>query len=92
MKKTSLPSTPVCQPITLIVKPSPEPTYQPISVDSMRTSPASGVRRSPTAQSRIGEGCGSGRVIGLICLHEVKYGHREGWSRTSIVGKGVKHA
>ena len=50
MKNTSLPSVPVCQPITASFTPSPEPEYQPMKLESMSTSPATQVTRSPAAQ------------------------------------------
>ena len=50
MKKTSLPSTPLCQPITASFTPTPEPAYQSMNEESMSTSPATQVMRSPAAQ------------------------------------------
>src|SRR5262249_4372135 len=50
MKKTSLPSVPVCQPITASLTPRPEPEYHPMKLESIRTSPATQVARSPAAQ------------------------------------------
>ena len=46
---TSFPSVPVCQPITLITIPSPEPEYQPMKDDSIRTSPETQVMTPPAA-------------------------------------------
>src|SRR5262249_41962364 len=49
MKKTSLPNVPVCQPITAIVGPTdPEPAYQSVKAEMLRTSPAIQVARAPT--------------------------------------------
>ena len=82
MKKTSLPRTPVCQPMTLIVRPSPEPTYQPIRAESMSTSPESPgepLAEGPEPQSGwLLRRAGSGRRDGVICLHGVKYGSHVG--------------
>ena len=50
MKKTSLPSAPVCQPITPIVIPSPEPAYQSVNADTASSSPDSHVSRAPIDQ------------------------------------------
>jgi hypothetical protein len=50
MTSTIFASVPVCQPMTAIVGSSPTPTYQPISVDRLSTSPESQVRRSPAPQ------------------------------------------
>ena len=47
--KTSLPSVPVCHPITLITIPSPEPEYQPMKDDSISTSPETHVMTPPAA-------------------------------------------
>ena len=49
MKKTSLPITPVCQPVTASVTPSPDPVYQPMNADSISTSPDTHVTFSPAA-------------------------------------------
>src|SRR5262249_10616350 len=50
MKKTSFPSVPVCQPITAIVGPTaPEPAYQSVKTEMLRTRPEIQVARSPTA-------------------------------------------
>jgi hypothetical protein len=51
MKKTSLPSVPVCQPITLVVGPSPEPTYQPVKAEIASIKPETHVSVSPKAQT-----------------------------------------
>ena len=49
MKKTSLPSVPVCHPITAIVGPTdPEPAYQSVKAEMLRTSPEIQVARAPT--------------------------------------------
>ena len=50
MKKTSLPSTPVFQPITASFTPTLSPLYQPISVESVRMNAASQTIRSPEPQ------------------------------------------
>ena len=50
MKKTSFPSAPVCHPITLVVGPSPEPTYQSVKAEMARISPEIQVRRWPQPQ------------------------------------------
>src|SRR5215471_18208590 len=65
MKKTSLPSTPVCQPITASLTPTPEPAYQPMNDERASTSPDTHVTGSPAAQSpsgapRTGLGGGTG--------------------------------
>ena len=47
-KKTSLPSAPVCQPVTESVKPSAWlPEYQSVKAEIASTSPAIQARRSP---------------------------------------------
>ena len=47
-KKTSLPSAPVCQPVTESVSPSAWlPAYQSVNAEMARTSPAIQARRSP---------------------------------------------
>ncbi len=61
MKKTSLPSVPVCQPITLVVGPSPEPTYQPVKAEIARTRPDTQVSVSPHAQTSSAGRFGRGR-------------------------------
>jgi hypothetical protein len=63
MKKTSLPSVPVCQPITLVVGPSPEPTYQPVNAEIARTRPETQVRVSPQAQTSSSGRLGRGREL-----------------------------
>src|SRR5437660_6203207 len=50
MKNTSFPSAPVCQAITLVVGPSPDPTYQSMKADSIRISPEIQVSRWPQPQ------------------------------------------
>ena len=48
MKKTSLPSAPVCQPVTDRVSPSAcVPAYQSVNAEMARTSPAIQASRSP---------------------------------------------
>ena len=48
MKNTSLPSEPVCQPITESVSPSAwVPEYQSVNEEMARTRPATQARRSP---------------------------------------------
>src|SRR4051812_8381389 len=59
MKKTSFPRTPVCQPITASLTPTPEPAYHPMNDESMSTSPATQVTRSPAAQTPLGRGRGA---------------------------------
>src|SRR3954468_15733574 len=63
MKKTSFPSAPVCQPITLVVGPSPDPTYQPVNAERASTSPETQVSWWPQPQicsnEREGRGCGA---------------------------------
>src|SRR3954452_7716540 len=50
MKKTSLPSVPVCQPMTAIVGPTdPDPAYQSVKAETLSTRPATHVARSPAA-------------------------------------------
>ena len=50
MKNTSLPSVPVCQPMTAIVGPlDPDPAYQSVKAETLSTRPATQVARSPTA-------------------------------------------
>ena len=49
-KQTSLPSVPVCQPMTPIVRPSPDPAYQSMKLDSIRTSPETQAMRPPAVQ------------------------------------------
>ena len=46
-KKTTLPATPVSQPITDTFTPSPGPEYQPVNAETARTTPASSPSRSP---------------------------------------------
>ena len=50
MKKTSFPISPVCQPITASLTPTPEPAYQSMKVERARISPEIQVTRSPAAQ------------------------------------------
>jgi hypothetical protein len=50
MKKTSFPSTPLCQPITASFTPTPDPAYQSMNEERARMSPAIQVMRSPAAQ------------------------------------------
>ena len=50
MKKTSLPRMPVFQPVTAIVRPSPEPVYQPMNAESIITVAAIHCTRSPSSQ------------------------------------------
>src|SRR5207253_3688883 len=50
MKKTSLPSAPVCQPITAVVTPWPPPAYQSVKAERLRSRPESHVSRPPQAQ------------------------------------------
>ena len=48
MKKTSLPSAPVCQPVTESTRPSVwPPEYQSVKAETARTSPATQASRSP---------------------------------------------
>ena len=52
MKKISLPSAPVCQPITEIVGPGePDPAYQSVNAETVSTSAATQVSRPPIAQN-----------------------------------------
>ena len=88
MKKTSLPSDPVCQPITLIVRPSPGADVPAHQGRHQQDSPESHVRRSPTAQSRTGlRGPPASRGQAHLFAW-VKYGHRgrEKSRRTSREG------
>ncbi len=49
--KTSLPSAPVCQPITLyVIPPCVGPAYQSVKGDTASSSPESQVRREPIDQ------------------------------------------
>src|SRR5262249_27021831 len=50
-KKTSLPRTPLCQPITASFTPTPEPAYQPMNEERASTRPAIQVIRSPAAHT-----------------------------------------
>ena len=94
MKKTSLPSVPVCQPMTLRVSPSPEPTYQPVKAETASTSPATQVIGRPTAQSRrcgrvaSGAPCGrDGRRGGAPALHARSMG-KAGFARIRARASG----
>ena len=51
MKKTSFPSVPVCQPMTLVVGPCPEPTYEPVNDEIARTRPDTQVSSWPQPQT-----------------------------------------
>ena len=54
MKKTSLPSTPVCQPITASVGPAVSgPAYQPVKGEIVSTSAEIHVSRVPSAQNPV---------------------------------------
>ena len=63
MKKTSLPSAPVCHPMIAVVTPWPPPTYQSVNAEIARISPESHVSTPPQAQiapiGRTGRGAGS---------------------------------
>ena len=56
MKNTSFPSAPVCHPITASFTPGPEPAYQSIRDESIRTRPETHAIRSPEAQIPSGAG------------------------------------
>ena len=61
MTNTSLPSAPVCHPITLVVGPGPEPTYQSVNAEMARIRPDTQVSRIPrperSSKERAGLGC-----------------------------------
>ena len=61
MKKTSLPSVPVCQPVTETVNPSFETVYQLIKELSANTRPPIQASSSPGARSAAGGRPGLGR-------------------------------
>ena len=72
MKKTSLPRTPLCQPITASFTPTPEPAYQSMNEESARTSPETHVIRSPAAQSPLMAGrTAPGRRAGALDVEEL---------------------
>ena len=67
MKKTSLPTAPVCQPVTASVRPfGSVPAYQSVNAEIVRTSPETHATRTPqlptTGVARSGRGGRSGRV------------------------------
>jgi len=60
MTNTSFPRTPVCQPITLVVGPGPEPTYQSVNAEIARISPDTQVSVCPRPERSSNERDGLG--------------------------------
>src|SRR5215471_180645 len=77
MKKTSLPSVPVCQPVTENVRPlGSVPTYQSVNAEIARTSPEIHASRVPQLSA-----CG--------VVRSGRGGRCSGWVRNGRAGSGV---